>query len=325
MGTTLRADLDRLAGLAYHRLEGGKDLVRSFHRVSKTAKVHPDFQSLEQIYEWLFVPITLWPIDLAGLIGQMIAQIESGKRLGKEIALLLKLLPAVPSGSTQTATARHEHEVQPGNYESLIQAQHKFDDLETQVARAEDFQADWGAIKASFDVKAFQDYKAIVRRRLVGERSMRSKWEFRWGRRSDRFREVFDVFCQRWNLYGMHRDRPLLMKLTVNLTPFGTMIFIPSYWSFDPKRDVNWRAITALHKARGVSKQGPKLTAIQRAQYRASERATRLWADAAALGLKGEARISWVLRKLGLDPRTDERTLRRMRARNLSIKRNGIC
>ena len=35
----------------------------------------------------------------------------------------------------------------------------------------------------------------------------------------------------------------------------GTMIFIPAYWSFDPKRDLNWLAIMALHKARGVPKQ----------------------------------------------------------------------
>ena len=49
---------------------------------------------------------------------------------------------------------------------------------------------------------------------------------------------VFDAFCMRWNLYGMQGDRPLVTKLSVNLTPHGTMIFIPAYWSFDYKRDV---------------------------------------------------------------------------------------
>jgi len=81
---------------------------------------------------------------------------------------------------------------------------------------------------------------------------MREHWPVRWRKSADRFHAVFDVFCQRWHLYGMRRDRPLLLKLTANLTPFGTMIFIPTYWSFDQKRDLNWRAITALHKARGV-------------------------------------------------------------------------
>jgi hypothetical protein len=34
-------------------------------------------------------------------------------------------------------------------------------------------------------------------------------------------------------------DRPLLLKLSVNLTAFSTMIEVPKYWSFDPKRNLN--------------------------------------------------------------------------------------
>lgn len=113
----------------------------------------------------------------------------------------------------------------------------------------------------------------------------------------------------------MRGDRPLLLKLTVNLTPFGTMIFIPAYWSFDPKRDLNWRAITALHKARGVPKQGPKLGANQSAARRKAMYATKLSKEADARKLKGEVRTSWMLKQLKLDPRTDERQLRRMLAK----------
>ena len=93
------------------------------------------------------------------------------------------------------------------------------------------------------------------------------------------------------------------------------MIFIPAYWSFDPKRDLNWRAITALHKARGVPKQGPKLAANQLAAREQSIRARHLWKQAIALKLKGERRISWTLEQLGWDPRTDERQLRRILAK----------
>jgi hypothetical protein len=118
----------------------------------------------------------------------------------------------------------------------------------------------------------------------------------------------------------VHGDQPLLLKLTANLTPFGTMIFIPAYWSFDPKRDVNWRAITALHKARGVAKQGAKLSANQLAARDESINARRLWKEAAALKLKGDARISWGLKELNRDLRTDERQLRRILARN----RDGV-
>jgi hypothetical protein len=76
---------------------------------------------------------------------------------------------------------------------------------------------------------------------VVAERNFRPDWDFNWNRPAERFAAVLDVFCWRWQLYGMERDRPLLMKLTVNLTPLGTMIFIPAFWSFDPKRDFNQR------------------------------------------------------------------------------------
>jgi hypothetical protein len=314
VATQLETDLERLSALAYHRLQGSGDLARRFHRLGKSVKPNPDFWRLEQVYRWLFVPITLWPIDLEGLFRAVLVRVESGKRLSKSMTLLLDLLPPLPAAATQVAVSQHEHAVQKGDYEPLVQAQHKFDDIEAELARDPAFKADWRAIRARFDVKQFQNHKRIIRRRLVSERSMRDGWTFRGASPAGLFREVFDVFCQRWNLYGMRGDQPLLTKLTVNLSPFGTIIFVPAFWSFDAKRDVNWRAITALHRARGVPKQGRKRTAAQTAQYEEAERARLLWAEAGALGLKGEPRSAWVMQKLGWDSRTDERTLRRLRA-----------
>ena len=114
----------------------------------------------------------------------------------------------------------------------------------------------------------------------------------------------------------MRRGRPLLLKLTANLTPFGTMIFIPAYWSLDPKRDLNWRSFTALHKARGVPKQGSKLSANQLAACSEAIRAANLAKEADALKLKGEAWASWMREKLKLDPRTDDRQVRRILAKS---------
>lgn len=74
-----------------------------------------------------------------------------------------------------------------------------------------------------------------------------------------RFQAAFDAFCARWNLYGMQGDKPLTLKLSVNLTPHGTMIFIPAYWSFDAKRDMRWGAVKKLHSARALKKQGEGL------------------------------------------------------------------
>ena len=311
---SLQSDLKRLTGLAYHRLENSDDLVRKFHRFRKTD--HADLDHLQKLYDWLFVPITLWPIDIEGLLRIALDRAASGRRLDDSTILLIALLPLPPSNKTQRAVSKHEHSVQRGSYESLIRARHKYDQIESQLARDPTFRAQWNSIKTHFDVMKFVDHKGIIRRRFVTERSMREHWPFRWTKTADRFHAVFDVFCHRWHLYGMRRDRPLLLKLTANLTPFGTMIFIPAYWSFDPKRDLNWRAITALHKARGVPKQGPKLGANQLAARLEAMRAAKLSKAADARNLKGEARLSWMLEKLNRDVRTDERQLRRILAKS---------
>ena len=311
--SSLQSDLKRLAALAYHRLENSEDLVRRFHDFRETHRADSDH--FQKLYDWLFVPITLWPIDIEGLLRAALDRSQSGKRLHNTMVLLIDLLPLPPSDKTQRAVSEHEHSVQHGNYEPLIRARHKYDHVESQLTNNPTFQAQWNAIKAHFDVTKFADRKRIIRRRLIGERSMREHWPFRWTKTADRFRAVFDVFCQLWHLYGMRGDRPLLLKLTVNLTPFGTMVFIPAYWSFDPKRDLNWRAITQLHKARGVPKQGSKLSANQLAASLEAIHAAKFSKEAEARKLKGEARLSWMLQKLKRDPRTDERQLRRIFAK----------
>jgi hypothetical protein len=312
--SSFQADLKRLTALAYQRLQNSEDLLRKFHAFRKAE--HDNLEHLRKLYDWLFVPITLWPTDIEALFRAALHRAESGKRPDKNMILLIDLLPPLPSDRTQRAVSAHEHSVQHGNYDPLIRARHKYDQIESQLAADPTFQAQWNAIKAQFNVTKFADHKGIIRRHVVGERSMRDHWPLRWTKTGDRFYAVFDVFCQRWNLYGMRGDHPLLLKLTANLTPFGTMIFIPGYWSFDPKRDLNWRAITALHKARGVPKQGPKLTANQLAAGAESVRARRLWKEAAARKLRGEARTSWMLKQLGWNPQTDERQLRRVVAKS---------
>jgi len=79
---------------------------------------------------------------------------------------------------------------------------------------------------------------------------------------------------------------PLLLKLSVNVTPFGTMILIPRYWSFDHKRDLKWKAVARLHRSRDVHRQGVKLSASQLARYEDGMRALRLWRQARAAGLR---------------------------------------
>lgn len=89
------------------------------------------------------------------------------------------------------------------------------------------------------------------------------------------------------------------------------MIFIPSWWSLDPKRDLNWSEIKRLHNARVASKQGAKLTRNQMEQAAEAAKTARLDAEAKTNGLRGERRAEWVMEKLGWKSR-DARKLRRV-------------
>lgn len=147
---------------------------------------------------------------------------------------------------------------------------------------------------------------------MVSERNFRpDNWNFDWRSKKNRFENVFDAFCHKWTLYGMEHDRPLLQKLSVNVTPYGTMIVIPRYWSFDYNRDLKWRSITKLHQSREVPRQGEKLEA-NHSERRALASAARVFmAEAKRMGKKGESRDSWVLAKIGM-ANSDPRQLRRL-------------
>ena len=75
----LENDLKRLRGLAYHRLESSEDLVRRFHDFRETHRADSDH--FQKLYDWVFVPLTLWPIDIEGLLRAALDRSQSGKRL----------------------------------------------------------------------------------------------------------------------------------------------------------------------------------------------------------------------------------------------------
>jgi hypothetical protein len=110
----------------------------------------------------------------------------------------------------------------------------------------------------------------------------------------------------------MKGDEPLVQKLAYSMNPYGTMIFIPGYWSFDPKRDLSWDKILRLHRARGIERQGPKLGAGR--QQKSAQLKKLLAADATATStkLKGQSRYSFLKEKAGLTQQTDDAQVRRM-------------
>ena len=172
----------------------------------------------------------------------------------------------------------------------------------------------WARIKAAFDVQAYRDHKGVIRRTMTAERNLRPSFSVNVRRREEVFHAAFDAFCLRWNLYGMQHDEPLLLKLAVNLTPYGTMIHIPAYWSFDPKRDIRWDAIASLHRVRVPGRQGSALAEGLAERMQAAEKLRQLDREALRLGLKGEKKHEFLCAGLGWVPGTSPKRISRLRA-----------
>lgn len=298
MKSTLAVDLDRLTKLAYHRKEWCGPLVERYYVQLGKETAHPDAVLLKSIYPWLFVPLSLWAVNLQDLFGRTLSRIEQGESIVGELRFLIEKLPRLPAARVQAIAAQHEWAVQKGEYAVQVKAAAKFDLREKALLENVELQTEWTSIKEAFDVADYQDYKGVIRRTLVSERGFRPGWESAPADADFLFCAAFDVFCLKWDLYGMQYDCPLLQRLTVNLTPNGTMIFIPAWWSLDGKRDLSWKEIQALHSARVTSRQGEKLSENQAAQKKEAEQVYKWNEKARAMGLKGDVRVQWVAGKM---------------------------
>jgi hypothetical protein len=312
MAAELPNDLEKLGALAFHRLEWAETDIRRYHALRNDggeAAVAP----LDVLYRWMFVPITLWPINVQHVFAHALAQISDGKALDTEMRLLVDVLPAPTDEKVCEVVARHEHDVQRGQYEELVTTTAKFDAEELSAARNSELTREWTRIKGTWDVDRFRDRKGLIRRSLSAERNLRQPFSVNWRNRAERFQAVFDSFCFRWNLYGMQGDRPLLIKLSVNLTPHGTMVFIPAYWSFDAKRDVRWEAVMKLHRARAPKKQGAVLAEGVEQRRAMAAKLEVLDREAKRLRLRGEKRHAFLCKGLGLVEGTDPKRITRLR------------
>ena len=313
MDSRLEADLRRLSSLAFRRTEWSEQEIRRYHEL-REAKGEQACVEIAALYGWMFVPITLWPFNIHDVFAAGLARLGAGKSLDNEMRLLLELLPAAPDEHVCAVVAKHEQDVQRGHYEGLVTTTAKFDATEKLAALDPALNQEWNRIKATWDVTRYCDHKGVIRRTLGAERNLRPSFRVNWKKGAERFQAVFDAFCLRWNLYGMQADQPLVMKLSVNLTPHGTMIFIPSYWSFDPKRDIRWSGVMQLHRARARSKQGPVLTQGVEERITMAKTLRRLDKEADTLGLKGDKRHAFLCKGLGWVAGTSPKRISRLRA-----------
>jgi hypothetical protein len=316
MTRTLEKDLKWLEKLAFKRRERCGGLVRRFHALKETIELFAEAQWIWNVYDWLLVPLTLWPLDFEGVAKQTLSIVEGKAKMDKRFWLLLRLLKAPPALKTQEAIAQYEKDVEKGNYHRLLRQPAKFKEMEAALKGDPLVREFWEEIEKLFDVPKFRSRSGVIRRRLSQERNFREGWKFEWEDERSQFQAVFDAFCYAWSLYGMERDRPLLMKMSVNPTPYGTLIFVPNHWSFDAHRDVDWKAITRLHRAQGTVKQGPKLSQARMELSKEAVLARKLWDEAGKKGLEGQKRYDFVCERMGKDKRTDPSWLKRLLRRS---------
>ena len=305
-------DLEKLSTRAFHRADAAKPVLIRYHSTVIGHEI-PDIDRLNRLYRWLFVPLVLWPFNIQDVLAAWLDLLKSGKRLGKQPRLLADLLPEPPAENVCATVAEHEVNLQKGVYENLVTAAAKYAQFELAVRTDVGLRDQWAQIKAAFDVDSHRDHKGVIRRTMSVERNLRPSFSVNMARRDDVFRAAFDAFCLRWNLYGMQNDEPLLLKLAVNITPYGTMIHIPAYWSFDTKRDIRWDAVARLHRVRVPKRQGAALTAGFAERMKAAEKLRDLDQTALRLGLKGDRKHVFICAGLDWDPRTSPRRISRLR------------
>jgi hypothetical protein len=313
MPSTLDLDLKKLKARAFHRDEWAEGTLRRYHSAIPNLNDAAALQ-LRPLYDWMFVPPTLWPFNVQNMLEDCLVVLEKGKRLNSRQRLLIELLPEPPGEDICAAVADHELHIQKGSYENLVRTQAKYSQNELAIRSNPELRSQWKRIKAAFKVRDYCDHKGVIRRTMTVERNLRPWLSVNVRRRGEVFQAAFDAFCLRWNLYGMQNDRPLPLKLAVTLTPYGTMIHIPAYWSFDPKRDIRWDAIAKLHRIRVPGRQGTALADGLAERMRAAEKLCRLDKEALRRGLKGDAKHEFLCAGLGWVPGTSPKRISRLRA-----------
>ena len=313
MKSDLQTDLKKLESLAFDRIDWGAATIRRYHAITPKLDA-ATIQALRGLYYWIFVPPTLWPFNIQNVLDDCLLALENRKKLNANHRLLIDLLPAPPNDAVCAAAAEHERHVQTGNYEDLLKTQAKYAQHELAIRNDPELKRQWAAIKDSFDHRKYADYKGVIRRRMLVERNLRPSIPVNLREAGDVFQAAFDAFCLRWNLYGMQHDDPLPLKLAVNLTAYGTMIHIPSYWSFDPKRDIRWDAIAKLHRVRVPGRQGAALAEGLAERIQKAEKLRHLDQEVRRLRLKGHQKHKFLCQGLGWIVETSPKRISRLRA-----------
>ncbi len=307
MNSEFLADMERFALLTFTRQKLCQPVLEEIHRLLLLPLSADQRHHLNTVRRWLLCPYTLWPVDFKGLSEKMCRDLVELKDISDEMTVILNRLENLPTDETQDLIGKNERAVKSGDYNDYLTptAQGKFEDREAVLLQDKEFEADLKDLERRFDLKKHYLPGKLLRRTLACERNIRPEgFETQFATEEERFKVALDSICAKFHLYGILDRKPLLLKLSVNPTPHGLMIFVPAYWSLDYKRDLNWPKIMELQKLRSsraneIEYQN-KLKRVAAAMALATER-----------GITGEEKLIFICEELGVSIDTDEGTLRR--------------
>jgi hypothetical protein len=318
MARQLATDTKHLGQRVFSRQKSCLPLIENLHQLLGNPELERYHSLLETMCEGILTPYTTWKSDLKGFGEHVCRQLKEGKRLSREIIATIRRMADLPPEPVQMLIGQNEALVKAGNYDQFLSkgAHSKFDFYKNALINNKEFQADFAEFLREWNLDDYYDNYRLVRRTPMGERNVRpQQWYFRGKDKEELFQFALDIFSGTWDLYGIEQIDghavPLLQKLSINPTANGLMLFIPSYWSFDAKRDIDWAAFNRLQKARCGGRIGAK-TAVIRMEYNTHLRRILAAKDEAKkLGLKGAAVFQHLRKVIKIADTTDDRTIRR--------------
>ena len=202
-----------------------------------------------------------------------------------------------------------EHQSAAGEFDEAVCKSFKFTTQKRKVAASREFRADWENIKRHFPIPRILHKGRILRSEYQTVES-KPRPDLVDAGVWNKFLPVFDSFCWKWFLQGMEGDEPLVERVSYKLTPYGTQVFMPGYWSVDFARDIHWKELASLHRARGVTRQGKKLAGNRKAHETDLKKVFREEKKARAQGLRGEELCERIKRVLKRAADTDHSQIR---------------
>ena len=198
-----------------------------------------------------------------------------------------------------------------GQYEDFLTdvGRAKYEEFEKKISDSEEFKRDWELIKQLYpeETKVY----GKLRRKLLNERGWTQDDGVSFENSQSEFEAIFELFCWKYYLWAMDGDKPYIMKPSVNITPLGTQIFIPSYISYDAKRDFNHGKISRLHKAKGTQKQGVAFTESRIRLAKLKKLAFEAETEGRKNNLKGDKLLDYIANAIGR-PNMDFRSIRKL-------------